>query len=95
MGTLVHVKVAWEPCKQEPPISGKYITPAHFLNPDDKWPDEAWSVVLEFHKQEGAFNYHRGTARFLVQNAPSDWLKSGSIFEMFEGKKKTAKVTVL
>lgn len=91
----VPVKVEWEPSKKDRPVSGRYVTVARFLNDEDKWPDEAWSVSLDFHRQNDVFDYENGTANFLVGNAPNEWLKSGAVFEMLEGHNKTAKVTVL
>lgn len=95
MGGFVPVKVEWEQSKRDRPTSGKYVTVARFFVEDDKWPEEAWSVILEFSKQGEEIDYTSGKAAFLVENAPVDWLKSGSVFEMFEGYKKTATVAVL
>jgi hypothetical protein len=94
-GVCVPVKVNWEQSKRNRPTSGRYATVARFFVDDDKWPDEAWSVVLEFSKQGNEFDYTNGKAAFLVNNAPDDWLISGIVFEMFEGSRKTATVAVL
>jgi hypothetical protein len=67
---------------------GRYVAPAKF-EADTNWPDDAWSVVLEF-TQIG-----RGTARFLADDAPHHLLKRGVIFQMYAGPTLSATVKIL
>jgi len=52
-------------------------------------------VVLEFDTpptEQG--NPSLGKARFLVEDAPADWLFHGQAFEMHEGRRMTARVAI-
>lgn len=88
----VKVDVEWSSDKlNNLPKSGVYSTVAKF--PEDKaWPSDAWSIVLEI---PVSGNSSEIFARFLMPNAPWNRLKPGCKFELYEGFKLTAKVTVL
>jgi hypothetical protein len=77
------------------PTSGRYSTLAKF---PDKQPyrNSDWSIILHIlpnlaHSEEK----WRGEAEFLVDEAPWHWLVPGTIFEMYEGYRKTATVVTL
>jgi hypothetical protein len=65
-----------------------------------KWPNQpdggsAWSVVLEFDRspaEQGSPSLAK--ARFLVEEAPQNWLQSGRKFELYEGPHKVADVEI-
>lgn len=89
----VKVNVVWENEKMSClPISTCYSTVAKFLEDADEWPKEGWSIVLEFLP---GHSINEATARFLMPNAPWGRLKTGCVFELYEGSRKTATVTVL
>ena len=97
MAESVKVKVEWSGEKvARLPTSGAYSTVARF--PDDHdWPNgDAWSIVLLLPSVDamrgGPFE---ANARFLASDAPIDRLSPGSVFELFEGRVKTATVRVL
>ncbi|WP_157903135.1 hypothetical protein [Cupriavidus malaysiensis] len=97
MRESVKVHVQWLPEKMvNLPSSNTYSTVAKFPEDAATWPNEAWSVVLEFDSPEIAhavsFN---ATARFLMPTAPFERLKPGCVFELYEGFKRTAIVRVL
>ena len=93
----VDVLVVWYASKVTAlPQGHQYITIAKFEDDKDTWEQEAWSIVIEFSKppaKQG--NPSRGTARFLVENAPIERLGIGKRFEMYEGKEKVAEVQIL
>ncbi len=97
MCMIVEVLVTWLESKAIIlPDTLRYSTAAKFEEDEETWEKEAWSIVLEFTEppaKQG--NPSRGKARFLVENAPEDRLVSGKIFEMYEGMKKVAEVTIL
>lgn len=89
----VQVLIDWVPEKlKHLPASGVYSTVARFTE-DADWPANAWSVVIEFNPSEN--KSFQATARFLIPTAPSDRLKAGCVFQLYEGAKKMAQVTVL
>ena len=94
---IVEVIVTWLASKAAVlPHGHQYITVAKFEEDKDTWEKEAWSIVLEFSEipaKQG--NPSRGTARFLVENAPIERLVSGKKFEMYEGKTKVAEVEIV
>jgi hypothetical protein len=94
-GVKVQVKWASDKMKQGLPSSKCYSTVAKF--PDDHdWPENSWSIVLEFESPEIAHaKSFEATARFLMPNGPHERLKPGCVFEMYEGVRQTATVTVL
>lgn len=97
MSTMVEVLVTWFSSKAMMlPDTFRYSTVAKFEEDEGTWEKEAWSVVLEFTESPAKQgNPSRGKARFLVENAPEDRLVSGKVFEMYEGTKKVAEVTIL
>jgi hypothetical protein len=97
MNKRVSVKVDWSADKMTRlPSSGSYMTVAKFAEDGNSWPEEAWSVIIEFDPPERSHApSFQATARFLMPNAPLDRLRAGSSFGLYEGLKKTATVTVL
>lgn len=95
MNKVVKVIVTWVNRKlSNLPKGLQYITVAKFK--EDNWKLEAWSVVIEFEEaptKQG--NPSKGMAKFLVDNAPHERLKSGETFELYEGKEQVALVTIL
>lgn len=93
MKKIVPVIVCWSKEKLLP-NSNHYSTVSKFK--DDDWSKDAWSIVIEFNEppsKQG--NPSTGEAYFLANNAPKDKLKSGEIFELYEGKIKVAIVKIL
>ncbi|WP_141103898.1 hypothetical protein [Rhizobium sp. R634] len=97
MDKIVNVEICWADWKiprvQAP---GRYVAPAKFPEDIRTWPDDAWSVVLEFEELDASSPKNcRGTAHFLAQDAPLQRLQSGVSFEMYEGLKLSATINVL
>ena len=88
----VPVKVSWVPPekggrKAPPGGMGPYSTIAR--GPWDK-PGESWSAVLWW-DYEGA---RTGRMRFLVEEAPEEYLKAGTRCSLYEGPRKVADVEI-
>lgn len=79
--------------RKSPPKGSQYSTVARFEDIKDKWPNEAWSIVVDFIKHDGSCS--EGNIRFLVEWAPNNLLYSGSKFDLFEGSKIVAKCEVV
>lgn len=95
MNAPVKVNVVWADVKlSRLPTSASYVTVAKFAEDAEAWPREGWSIVLEFQPENARARSFEATARFLMPNAPWERLKSGCIFELYEGTRKTATVTV-
>lgn len=97
MMKIVEVLVTWLASKAVAlPHCHQYITVAKFEEDKDTWEKEAWSIVLEFSESPAKQgNPSRGTARFLVEDAPVERLVSGKRFEMYEGRTKVAEVEIM
>ena len=63
--------------------------------PNDGWPQVALSIVLSFDHTHDTSKPVQGFARFLVGDAPHDWLRPGATFEVMAGSKVVAEVTCL
>lgn len=90
MNNTVKVEIHWAEWKV-PRIEapGRYVAPAKFEQDAATWPNDVWSIVLEFEE------IGNGTARFLAEEAPHQRLKRGIMFEMYEGPKMSAKINIL
>jgi hypothetical protein len=93
----VKVYVQWSPEKMASlPSSNTYITVAKFPEDAANWPNEAWSVILEFDSPLAASSGScNATARFLMPTAPVERLESGRVFDLYEGFKRTVRIKVL
>jgi hypothetical protein len=79
------------------PTSGEYITLARFPDRENLYNGSEWSIRLEFAQDRSspALSTWRGNASFLSPEGPHKWLTPGTVFEMLEGRRITARVTVL
>ncbi len=95
----VKAKVCWvkeeEGGRQSPPSGPRYVTVARFDEEKDKWPNEAWSLVVNFHHPPDESLCMIADVRFLMPEAPVELLHTGSTFELFEGAKVVARGEVL
>ncbi|MGE3468398.1 MAG: hypothetical protein AB7J13_15870, partial [Pyrinomonadaceae bacterium] len=78
-----------------PPRGSRYVTVARFLDEKEKYPKEAWSLVVENIDVLGSDGPSMADVRFLVDDAPDYLLHEGSLFELFEGRKMVAKGKIL
>lgn len=92
----VEVSVTWNPANASNPISGRYSTIAKFDQDLEDWPNIAWSVLLDLVEQsEKSGKAVRAKAQFIVPGAPWGRLVKDCRFELYEGNKIKATVTVL
>jgi hypothetical protein len=77
--------------KPSPPAGPEYSTVARFESLSDRWPDEAWSVVLAIAEPADSGRLMLAGIRMLAsEEAPRDLLSPGSRFELFEGARRVA-----
>ncbi len=95
---IAKAEIEWVPENEggraSPPPGPRYITVARFEDEKEKYPEEAWSLVVDFNPPQdelGPFNAH---VRFLADEAPSHLLRPGSSFELYEGRKLVARGVV-
>ena len=97
MNKSVPARVHWVPPEKGGrtalPAGKQYATVSRFQEDADSWLQEAWSIVLEFDEPQG--NPSIARARFLVDPAPTERLKPGCAFELYEGKKCVATVEII
>lgn len=81
--------------RASPPPGPAYSTVAKFKQLAAKWPQEAWSVVLNLKEPPDAEGRMTVEMRMLVAGAPAGLLEPGSVFELFEGRQCVASGEVL
>ena len=95
MNRSVDVSIEWDTKKiASVPQNGIYSTVAKF-DEDVDWQNEAWSILLRFDPPKSGSITSKGRAEFLMLNGPYERLKKGCTFEMYEGRNRSAIVTVL
>jgi hypothetical protein len=78
-----------------PPSGPQYIAPARFVGAADQTSCGAWSLVVNLVSRPAASTDWIAEVRFLVGEAPQEWLAEGARFELYEGKKCVGQGTVL
>lgn len=82
--------------RPSPPQGPDYSTVARFESLADRWPNEAWSIVLHISEPAGAEGVMVADIRLLAEgDAPKELLSSGSRFDLFEGRRHVASGEVL
>jgi hypothetical protein len=86
----VKARIRWLPPEEggraTPPVGPVYSTAAKFKQLAARWPQEAWSVVIEFIDPPDMEGRMTVGIRMLVEGAPENLLEPGSAFELFEGR---------
>lgn len=72
------------------PSGPRYVTVSRFEDEKEKYPAEAWSLVVDFESPLDEAGVMDATVRFLVEDAPHYLLHPGSHFELYEGLKLVA-----
>jgi hypothetical protein len=70
----------------EYPRGERFATPARFDHQGDDWSDNAWSVVVSASDPVATDSTQKVRVRFLMDEAPHDWLVAGRRFELYEGR---------
>lgn len=81
--------------RPSPPPGPTYSTVARFETLADRWPQEAWSIVLEIGRPADSSGDMVAGIRMLATDAPGELLASGSRFDLFEGRRLVAHGEVL
>ena len=94
--SAVDVREVWSDEKMPHlPTGTNYTTVAKFPEDSERWPMEAWSVVIEFAPGSAMNSSFEAKARFLMPDAPVSRFATGRTFDLYEGNIRTATVTVL
>lgn len=92
-------RVCWIEDKASGPKSlfagARYVTVARFEREAGKWPNEAWSLVVDPRKNSGELSCLMVDVHFLSPNGPSHLLTTGNKFELFEGRRCVAHGEIL
>lgn len=95
----VKAEISWVPKNEggrdSPPLGPRYITVARFEEEKEKYPKEAWSLVVEFSRMASESHELIADVSFLMDDAPDYLLHPGSKFDLFEGRKLVAKGEVI
>ena len=67
------------------PRGERFSRPARFDHQGDDWTSNAWSLVINTEGTLDARGNQMATAKFLVADAPHEWLAAGRRFTLFEG----------
>lgn len=82
--------------RPSPPPGPDYSTVARFETLADRWPNEAWSIVLHISAPADAEGVMVADIRMLAgADAPTDLMSAGSRFDLFEGRRHVARGEVL
>lgn len=82
--------------RNAPPTGPRYTTVARFEDSRDRWPDEAWSVIVESIQSFGDRPFATlAEVSFLSPQAPAELLTTGARFELCEGPRVVAKGVIL
>jgi len=85
----VNARLTWRIRRQAGipyPRGEQFATPARFDHQGDDWASDAWSVVVRASAPVASDSSQPVRVRFLMDNAPHDWLVSGRKFELYEGR---------
>lgn len=88
MSPEVEARLEWRirrPSGIENPRGERFATPARFEQQGEDWDKNAWNVVVTSSEPVASDSTQRVRVRFLMDEAPHDWLMSGARFELYEG----------
>lgn len=81
---------------RSPPSGPRYVAPARIQGAEERWPAEAWSIVVDFDPgQSPAFDMEVSVRLLAPETAPRDLLELGKWFELYEGARRVAVGTIV
>ena len=86
MNRTVKISLRWlvdAPAGQSP-RGQRFSRPARFEHQGEDWTNNAWSLVINTEGVPDAKRQQSATAKFLVDDAPRDWLGVGRRFTLYE-----------
>ena len=84
----VRARLKWRvpiPPRSESPRGARFVVPARFEQQGDDWIRNAWSLVVETMSPPDPSGTQAVQIRFLMEDAPIEWLAPGGKFSLFEG----------
>lgn len=94
MNEFLRVSIHWlkpeEGGREILPTGRQYSTVSRFEETAILWPEEAWSIVVEFEQPPRHGKETDAQARFLSPDAPAHLLRPGNRFELLEGNRVIA-----
>ena len=87
MSRKVQARLHWLIKMPEKPL--EISRPARFDHQDENWTQNAWSLVVTTEKSCEE-SYQTAVVRFLVPDAPHEWLSVGKRFTLFDGRSPLA-----
>lgn len=96
----VKARIRWVPAEQggrrlPPPSGSRYSTVARFEDETTTWTDEAWSIIADITEPPNESLETMATIEFLAADAPTELLRAGNQFVLFEGARIVARGQVL
>ena len=83
MNKKVKIRLKWLRKPSSEPENGfQFTRPARFDHQGEDWKHNAWSLVVTVEGTPDLKSEQVGTAWFLVDNAPHDWLTVGKHFAL-------------
>lgn len=70
----------------EYPRGKSFATPARFEHQGKAWTNDAWSLVVSASEPVAPDSTQRVLVRFLMDDAPENWLVPGKKFQLYEGQ---------
>ena len=99
MTTQCRARIRWlttgEGGRTRPPPGPRYSTVARFDILRERWPKEAWSVVLDIDGPADDNGIMLVAVRMLAADAPAELMHPGRLFDLFEGRHRVAEGEVL
>lgn len=68
------------------PRPRQFSTPARFDDQGEDWLKNAWSLVITTEGPPDADGRQSAIARFLMDDAPHEWLSEGKCFTLYGGR---------
>lgn len=81
--------------RKAPPLGPQYSAPVRFADAADKWPREAWDLVVDLIACSEDNSGWTADVHFRMPDAPHFLLKDGAEFELYEGGRRVAEGHVL
>jgi hypothetical protein len=86
MNRTVKISLRWlvdAPTGQSP-RGQRFVRPARFEHQGQDWTSSAWSLCINTEGVPDAQGEQSATAKFLMDDAPHDWLSVGKRFMLYE-----------
>lgn len=86
MNRTAKVVLHWLERDRPFPRNQRFSRPARFDHQGQDWKQDAWNLTVVTEGNVDAAGRQSATVKFLVPNAPHDWLSVGKRFTLIEGE---------